>query len=185
MFPPVKIHGAQERICKVHSWKAFYSFQLLRGLCHSSRSSSWSKGLGTSSSFKPFASDLPEVISEVPLLTPVPHHTYSGRGTKGLGSVNHHGHLSQGLVQALSSPYAFGLQEQRLLPTVGLCIVFSISDVSEIPLRNQCFQTEVWLLGERCAFFPPPPILTLKSCKFNYIQVYGEEGVGEISSTYF
>lgn len=136
-------------------WKAFCSFQLLRGLCHSSRSSSWSKGLGTSSSFKPFASDLPEVISEVPLLTPVPHHTYSGWGTKGLGSVNHHGHLSQGLVQALSSPYAFGLQEQRLLPTVGLCIVFSISDISEIPLRNQCFQTEMWLLGERCAFFIP------------------------------
>lgn len=72
VFPPVKIHGVRWA-CAVQSWKAFCLFQLLQGLCLSSRSSSWSRGMGTRNTFKPFTSDLSAVIWEVPLLTPVPH----------------------------------------------------------------------------------------------------------------
>lgn len=42
-------------------------------------------------------------------------------GDKRVGSASCHDHFLQRLMKALSSPYAFGLQEQNLLPTVA-CI---------------------------------------------------------------
>lgn len=67
------------------------------------------EGLGSTNRFEPFRLHLSEVVSELLLLTPVPAHTYSGKGAKG-----------QGQLMAMSVPHKGWCEPSPLLPIPSL-----------------------------------------------------------------